>query len=168
MVGAFDTLQTAKRLKEAGFDEPQAEALTGLLRDVREADQAQLANKADLGALDAKLERVGADLDAKIERVAAELDAKIERVAAELDAKIGRVAAELDAKIERVAAELDAKIERVAAELDAKIEKIAAELRAEFAVLRSEMEVLRRDLTIRLGSMIVVATGVLLAAKSFG
>jgi vacuolar-type H+-ATPase subunit I/STV1 len=135
MVGAFDTLQTAKRLKEAGFDEPQAEALTGLLRDVREADQAQLANKADLGALDAKLERVGADLDAKIERVAAELDAKIERVAAELDAKI---------------------------------EKIAAELRAEFAVLRSEMEVLRRDLTIRLGSMIVVATGVLLAAKSFG
>jgi hypothetical protein len=30
------------------------------------------------------------------------------------------------------------------------------------------MEVLRRDLTIRLGSMIVVATGVLLAAKFFG
>jgi chromosome segregation ATPase len=135
MIGSLDTLQTAKRLKEAGFDDPQAEALTGLLRDVREADQAQLATKAHLGALDAKLERVGADLDAKIERVAAELDAKIERVAAELDAKI---------------------------------EKIAAELRAEFALLRSEMEVLRRDLTIRLGSMIVVATGVLLAAKFFG
>jgi hypothetical protein len=30
------------------------------------------------------------------------------------------------------------------------------------------MEVLRRDLTIPLGSMIVVATGVLLAAKFFG
>lgn len=33
--------------------------------------------------------------------------------------------------------------------------------------LRAEMEILRRDLTIRLGSMIVVATGVLLAAKFF-
>jgi len=150
MITSLDTLQTAKRLKEAGFDEPQAEALTGLLRDVQEAEQGQLATKADLG------------------RVAADLDAKIERVAADLDAKIERVAAELDAKIERVAAELDAKIERVAAELDAKIERVAAELRAEFALIRSEMEVLRRDLTIRLGSMIVVATGVLLAAKFFG
>ncbi len=139
MITSLDTLQTAKRLKEAGFDEPQAEALTGLLRDVQEAEQGQLATKADLG-----------------------------RVAADLDAKIERVAADLDAKIERVAAELDAKIERVAAELDAKIERVAAELRAEFALIRSEMEVLRRDLTIRLGSMIVVATGVLLAAKFFG
>jgi hypothetical protein len=34
--------------------------------------------------------------------------------------------------------------------------------------LRSEIEILRRDLTIRLGGMIVVPTGVLLAAKVFG
>ena len=34
--------------------------------------------------------------------------------------------------------------------------------------LRAEMEILRRDLTIRLGGMLVVATGVLLAAKFFG
>jgi hypothetical protein len=124
MITSLDTLQTVKRLKEAGFNEPQAEALTGLLRDAQEAEQGQLATKADLGAL--------------------------------------------DAKIERSVAELNAKIERVAAELDAKIERFAAELRAEFALIRSEMEVLRRDLTIRLGSMIVVATGVLLAAKFLG
>ncbi len=157
MITFLDTLQTAKRLREAGFDEPQAEALTGVLRDAQEAEQGQLATKADVAAL-----------DAKIERVAAELDAKIERVASDLDTKIERVASDLDAKIERVAAELDAKIERVAAEFNAKIERVAAELRAEFALIRSEMEVLRRDLTIRLGSMIVVATGVLLAAKFFG
>ena len=34
--------------------------------------------------------------------------------------------------------------------------------------LRAEMESLRRDLTIRLGGMLVVATGVPLAAKFFG
>jgi hypothetical protein len=44
----------------------------------------------------------------------------------------------------------------------------AKRLKAEFALIRSEKEVLRRDLTIRLGSMIIVATGVLLAAKFFG
>lgn len=156
MVAFLDTLQTAKRLREAGFAEPQAEALTDLLRDAQEAGLAQLATKADLGTLDIKIDGVAAELSAKIERVAAELDAKIEGFAGELNAKIDRVAAELSAKIDRVAAELNARIDRV-----------AAELRAEFALIRSEMEVLRRDLTIRLGSMIVVATGVLLAAKFF-
>jgi hypothetical protein len=101
MITSFDTLQTAKRLKEAGFAEGQAEALTGVLRDVQETEQTQLATKSDIGVLDAKIDRA------------------------------------------------------------------AAELRAEFALIRAEMEVLRRDLTIRLGSMIVVATGVLLAAKFF-
>jgi hypothetical protein len=124
MIISLDTLQTAKRLREAGFDEPQAEALTGLLRDVQEAEQGQLATKADLGILDAKIDTTTAALDAKIDAAAAALDAKIDRV--------------------------------------------AAEFRAGFALIRSEMEVLRRDLTIRLGSMIVVATGVLLAAKFFG
>ena len=59
------------------------------------------------------------------------------------------------------------KIDGVAATPSAKIDRVGAELKSEFALIRSEMEVLRRDLTIRLGSMIVVATGVLLAAKFF-
>jgi hypothetical protein len=36
------------------------------------------------------------------------------------------------------------------------------------AKMESQLEILRRDITIRLGSMIVIATGVLLAAKFFG
>jgi hypothetical protein len=85
------------------------------------------------------------------------------------EAKQGRLATKadigmLDVKIDRVAAEFDVKIER----LEAKIDRVAGELRAEFALIRAEMEVLRRDLTIRPGSMIVVAAGVLLAAKFFG
>lgn len=34
--------------------------------------------------------------------------------------------------------------------------------------LRSDLEILKRELTIRVGGMVVVATGVLLAAKFFG
>ncbi len=113
MVAFFGHAADRELLREAGFAEPRAEALTGLLWDAQEAGQAQLATKADLGAL---------------------------------DVKIGGVAAELNAKIDRV----------------------AAKLRAEFALIRPEMEVLRRDLTIRLGSMSVVGTGVLLVGKFFG
>ena len=44
--------------------------------------------------------------------------------------------------------------------------------KADIAALRAELkadtEILKRDITLRLGSMIVVATGVLLAAKYFG
>ncbi len=50
--------------------------------------------------------------------------------------------------------------------------RVETSLRGDIAhlgtALRAEMEIPRRDLTIRLGGMIVVATGVLLAAKFFG
>jgi hypothetical protein len=88
MSAAFDTLQISKRLKSVGFDDAQAEAITGVLRESREADLSKLATKDDV------------------------------------------------ARVE--------------------------------TTLHAEMEILRRDLTIRLGGMIVVATGVLLAAKFFG
>ncbi len=45
---------------------------------------------------------------------------------------------------------------------------LRAELKADIAALRADLEILKRDITIRLGSMIVIATGVLLAAKYFG
>jgi hypothetical protein len=88
MVSTFDTLEIAKRLKSAGFGDAQAEAITGVLRETRDADLSRLATRD--------------------------------------------------------------------------------EMNAGFAALRAEMEILRRDLTIRLGGMIVIATGILLAAKFFG
>jgi hypothetical protein len=77
MIATVDTLEIAKRLKDVGFNDPQAEAITKIIREATEIDLSQLATKSDL-------------------------------------------------------------------------------------------ELLRRDLTIRLGGMLVVATGVLLAAKLFG
>ena len=88
MVATLDTLEIAKRLKNAGFAEAQAEAITGALRETREADLARLATKDDRAGLEPRLD--------------------------------------------------------------------------------ARLEILRRDLTIRLGGMIVVATDVLLAAKFFG
>ena len=81
---SLDTLDIARRLKSVGFNDAHAEAVTEIIRDVRTADLANLATRADIERLEAKL------------------------------------------------------------------------------------EIFRRDMTIRLGSMIVLATGILLAAKFFG
>ncbi len=61
-------------------------------------------------------------------------------------------------------AELKADIAALRAELKADIAALRAELKADIELMRREMEILRRDLTIRLGGMMVVAVGILLAA----
>lgn len=45
----------AKRLKSAGFAEEQAEAITGVIRETRDADLSKLATKEDLATLEARL-----------------------------------------------------------------------------------------------------------------
>jgi hypothetical protein len=105
-ISSLDTLDIAKRLKQAGFSDAQAEAVTTVFRDVRTADLANLATKADIERIEADIERLETATKAEFQR--------------------------LDAKME------------------------------------SQLQLLRRDLTIRLGSMIVVGTGILLAAKFFG
>jgi hypothetical protein len=60
MASTLDTLEIVKRLKDAGFNETQAEAVTTIFRDVREADFARLATKADLRDLEHRMTfRVG-------------------------------------------------------------------------------------------------------------
>ena len=53
---AFDTYTAAKRLRDAGFDEHQAEAAVTMVRDAVGADRGQLATKADLDTAIAALE----------------------------------------------------------------------------------------------------------------
>lgn len=62
----FDTLAYAKRLRDAGMPEPQAEAQATALADALKGSAADLATKADLKELelrlDARLEAMKADL----------------------------------------------------------------------------------------------------------
>ena len=62
MAASLDTLQIAKRLQEAGFGEPQAEALTLVLRDLRASDLADLATKGDIQLLKFEIERLDSNL----------------------------------------------------------------------------------------------------------
>ena len=54
---AFDTYTAAKRLRDAGFDERQAEAAVSMVRDAVGADRDALATKADLAALEMRMYR---------------------------------------------------------------------------------------------------------------
>ena len=69
MASTFDTLEIAKRLKGAGFAEAQAEALTGVLRESRDADLSRLATNDDLTLLRSDLEILRRDLVEKLLRL---------------------------------------------------------------------------------------------------
>ena len=59
---AFDPLAAARDLKAAGFESEQAEALAAQLRVAAGADHADLATKADIAALNARIDSLRADI----------------------------------------------------------------------------------------------------------
>jgi DNA-binding transcriptional MerR regulator len=72
---AIDTLKVAKRLREAGFTEPQAEAVVAAVREG--AEGADLATRADIAEL-------RAELKADIREAELRLEAKIEAIKADI------------------------------------------------------------------------------------
>lgn len=72
---AFNTIAEIQRLRDAGFEQAQAEAIT---LSIHAGVTGGVATKADLGLLRADLESTEQRLDAKIESTAESLDAKIE------------------------------------------------------------------------------------------
>jgi Protein of unknown function (DUF1640) len=114
MAFAFDTLVQVKRLREAGFDEKQAEALTTVLRDaVKPFDTSELATKADLAALSvalkADLAALKADVATKSELAALKADIKADLAALKADvATKGELAAlKADVKADLAALKAD-------------------------------------------------------------
>jgi hypothetical protein len=70
---AIDTLKVAKRLREAGFTEPQAEAVTAAVREATE--DAEFATKADISEVKAEIREAELRLEAKIEAIRSDMGA---------------------------------------------------------------------------------------------
>jgi ketosteroid isomerase-like protein len=136
---AFDTLKFVKRLKEAGFSEQQAEALAEAEADLFETT---LASKQDI-----------ADLKREIETARTELKREIEAVRTELKHEIETVRTELKREIETVRTELKHEIETVHTELKREIEAVRVKLEYEIRAAEQRM-------AMKLGSLMVVAVGV--------
>jgi len=83
---AIDTLKVAKRLREAGFTEPQAEAVIAAVQEGTEG--AEFATKADIAELRAELKAdiaaLRAELKADIREAELRLEARIEAIKADI------------------------------------------------------------------------------------
>ena len=132
----FDTHAFVKQLTEAGMPEPQAEVLA---RTHAALIDERLATKEDLQALELRLSN-------QIK----ELDARLTSQNKELEARLGSQIKELDTRLTNQNKELDARLNSRVNELDARLREMESRL--------------KYDLTVRLGSMLVVVAGLVIAA----
>ena len=78
----IDTLRVAKRLREAGFTEPQAEAVIAAVQEGTEG--AEFATKAGIAGVRAEIAALRAELKAEIREAELRLEAKIEAIKADI------------------------------------------------------------------------------------
>jgi hypothetical protein len=145
----IDTLETSKRLRAAGFDEAQAEALVGMVRDAREADLARLATKDDLVLLRRDLEQLRTELRGEMAQLATGLRGEMAQLATELRGEIGQLGTELRGEIGQIGTELRGEMGQLRGELTAQIAQLETRL------------------MLRLGAMIAAGVAFLTAIRFF-
>ena len=84
----FDTYTAAKHLRDAGFDERQAEAAVSMVRDAVSADRGEIATKADLAEVRADLAGIESRGDAKLAALEARLTWRLVGIAAAIVAAV--------------------------------------------------------------------------------
>ena len=136
---AFDTLKFAKRLKEAGFTEQQAEALADAEAEFIEQN---LATKRDF----ADIKRDIADVKRDIK----ELEVTLRNEIKQLDVALRNEIKQLDVTVRGEIKQLDVTLRGEIKQLDVKIEQIRSDLARDLKDLEYRM-------TIKLGTMMVVA-----------
>ena len=136
---AFDTLKFAKRLKEAGFTEQQAEALADAEAEFIEQN---LATKRDI----ADIKRDIADVKRDIK----ELEVTLRNEIKQLDVTLCNEIKQLDVTLRNELKQLDVTLRGEIKQLDVKIEQIRSDLARDLKDLEYRM-------TIKLGTMMVVA-----------
>jgi DNA-binding transcriptional MerR regulator len=90
---AIDTLKVAKRLREAGFTEPQAEAVIAAVQEGTEG--ADLATKFDIAELRTEIKVEIAELRTEIKADIADLRSELRQSELRLEAKIEAIKADI-------------------------------------------------------------------------
>ena len=159
----FDTYKAVKALREAGFDDAQAEAVT---EQISVAIDESVATKDDLGKAQVELKTEVAELRTELGQVRTELKADV----AELRAELGQVRTELKADVAELRTELGqvrTELKADVAELRAELGQVRAELKADVAELRAEsrsdMEKLELRMTNKLYAAVAGGAGLIKA-----
>ena len=90
---AIDTLKVAKRLRETGFTEPQAEAVIAAVQEA--AEGAEFATKGDLAEVRVELKAEIVSLRSELREVELRLEAKITESELRLEAKIEAIKSDI-------------------------------------------------------------------------
>ena len=148
----FDTLAFAKKLKDAGYTDTQAEALVEAQSCVfREMLDSTLATKDDLRQM----------RDEIVGEIREEMDARFQRVDERFIGIDGRFK-EIDARFKDIDAHfrgIDARF----GEVDKRFQGVATRLGS----LEHRVDQLGLQLTVRIGGMIMISLGIMLAAMRY-
>ena len=109
---AFDTLGAARRLKAAGIEAEQAEAIVEVMGQSVNQLVTVERFEAGIATLRARIDAVHDGLNARVDAVHDGLNARVDAVHVELLARIDSVQTELQARIDTVRTELRAEIAR--------------------------------------------------------
>ena len=142
----FDTHKIVKELQEAGFDEPQAEAVVSAMGA---AVVGNLATKADLQEF-----RAATQADIRELRNEFKSDMQEHRAATKADLQEHRNATQADIRELRAATQADMQEHRNATQADIR------ELRNEF---KSDMQAMELRIMLRMGGLIVAGVGLIIA-----
>ena len=133
---AIDTLKIAKRLREAGFTDPQAEAVIASVQEA--AEGAEFATRGDLDEGRSELKADIAALRSELRETELRLDAKIRETELRLEAKIRETELRLEAKLEAIRSEMLA---------------MRADIRSDMLAMKADM--LNRVFGLILGALVV-------------
>ena len=159
----FDTHAFVKRLTTAGMPEPQAETVTAMVNEAREIDLANLATKADIQAVRTDFVRLEQATKADIQSVRAEIGQLAQSTKADIQSvrsEIGQLALSTKAEFQSVRAEAAQQADATKAEF----QSVRAEIGQLAQSVKADMAQLEQRMTIKLGALIMAATGLLLAA----
>jgi len=170
----FDTHKAVKNLQKAGFEEPAAEAL---IDTIDTAVRAQVATKADLELLE---QRLGRRMDNLKHETKSDTQLLEQRLGRRMDNLKHEVKSDMDNLRHEIKSDMDSLRHETKSDMD--------NLRSDFGSLRQEtkagldvmgermdgletnltaqMVILKRDVTIRLGGLMVVGIGVLAALET--
>jgi coiled-coil family 90 protein len=132
LVMAIDTLKVAKRLREAGFTDPQAEAVVASVQEA--AEGAEFATKGDLDEVRSELKADIAALRGELREIELRLEAKIREAELRLEAKIRESELRLEGRLQAVQSDVLNRVFGLV--LGALIVNIVAMIGAVFAVAK--------------------------------
>ena len=154
----FDTLKMARGLEAAGFPPAQAAGVAATLADAMSG--ADLATKADIAEL-------RTEMNSRFDAVQTEMNSRFDATQSEMNTRFDAVQTEMINRFGIAQAETNNRFDTAQMQQQSAHTSLRAELKADIAQVRGDMELLRRDLVIRLGGMIFLAAGMVIAVMRY-